>query len=55
MLSKLIKLIKLHGVARVSNDLGYRSESTIQKWIVGNRIPNVAIEKVRIYLEKNNA
>jgi hypothetical protein len=50
MLAKLKKLIKLVGLTKVTNELGYRSVTTINKWFKNNEIPAIAQEKVRAYL-----
>lgn len=50
MLGKLKKIIEKEGMLKVSNDLGYRSQTTITNWIRNNKIPNVAKAKVETYL-----
>ena len=51
MLKKLVKLISLHGITKVSCDLGYRSPSTISHWQVNGEIPKTAKQKVKEYLD----
>ena len=50
MLQRLKNLIKRYGISRISMDLGYRSNSTVYKWINENRIPDIARTKVKNYL-----
>lgn len=51
MLKKLEKLIKKYGILKVASDLGYRSSTTLTHWITNGRIPDLAKEKVRTYLD----
>ena len=53
MLEKIKKKIKLFGAVRVASDLGYRSTVAIQKWIVANKIPETAKERVKEYLKES--
>jgi hypothetical protein len=52
MLEELKNLVKEYGMTNVSNDLGYRSNTTVRNWFRDNKIPIVAKGKVRRYLER---
>ena len=52
MLEKLKLVIKKKGLATVASGLGYRSATTVTTWISLNKIPEIAEEKVKTYLEK---
>ena len=47
-------LLLRHGLAKVSVMLGYRSQSTISHWLRNNKIPSLAIDKVKeLYVTTN--
>lgn len=52
MLAKLKKLIREKGLAQVTNELGYRSQSTINHWLKKGKVPVSAESKVKTYLSK---
>ena len=49
---KFIKALKdakdVHGIIKLTHDLGYRSQGTLNSWFKNNCVPNLA--KFRIYL-----
>lgn len=50
LVSKLKERVEKKGVLIVADNLGYKSQSTVNKWIASNRIPDVAVKKVKDYL-----
>jgi hypothetical protein len=55
MIREIKKLAQLHGVSKLSADLGYRSPATIYWWLRTNKIPDTAKVRVREYLEGERA
>lgn len=51
MLRSLKKLVKSYGIIKITADLGCRSPTTINNWIKDDRIPDLAITKVKNYLK----
>lgn len=51
MLKRLERLVKKYGIAHVAHELGYRSTTTIRNWLTAGKIPEVAKQKVKVYLE----
>lgn len=54
MLKQLEKLIKKHGIAKITFDLGYRSTTTIRNWLTAGQVPELARVKVKTYLKKGS-
>lgn len=52
MLKQLQAVIQEKGMIQVCHDLGYRSQTTIRKWINNGEIPKIAQAKVNKYLAK---
>lgn len=50
LITKLKERVEKKGVLIVADNLGYKSQSTVNKWIAANRIPDVAVKKVKDYL-----
>lgn len=55
MLAKLKKLIKKHGIMRVSDELGYKTTGAIYKWLRNNEIPRLAQFRVKQYLKNKRS
>lgn len=55
MLAKLKRVIKKDGILKVANDLGYKTQGTIYKWIRNNEIPRLAQDRVKRYLTRKGA
>lgn len=51
MLGKLKRIIKREGLAKVSGDLGYKSQTTVGKWIREGKIPPCRKDRVEQYLK----
>lgn len=52
MLKQLERLVKKLGITKVASDLGYRSATTVRRWIVTGEIPELAKVKVKSYLNE---
>jgi hypothetical protein len=52
MIDDLKKVVIAKGAVKVAADLGYRSQTTIRKWIANDKIPFLAQNKVAKYLAK---
>jgi hypothetical protein len=52
MIELIKKEIKEKGIILLSSNLGYRSPSTILHWIYNDRIPSIAVNKVKKYFKK---
>lgn len=55
MIAFLRKRVEQFGAVKVTLELGYRTQSTIYKWLEDDSIPPIAHEKVMNYMEKINA
>jgi hypothetical protein len=51
MLSHLKKVIAINGLITVTTSLGYKSTTTIHKWIRNKKIPKIAHARVKAFLE----
>lgn len=51
MLQKLKRIVKREGLAKVSSDLGFKSQTTIAKWIRENKIPDCRKDRVALFLK----
>ena len=51
LLARLRKQVDKKGLPIVAHGLGYKSESTINKWFLSNNIPDLALDKVKNYLK----
>lgn len=51
MLKKLRSVIKERGLIRVAIELDYKSTATLSKWLKDKRIPPIATNKVKAYLQ----
>lgn len=52
MLEQLKAVIQAKGMIKVTNDLGYRSSTTLRKWFNNGEIPKLAEARVKKYLAK---
>lgn len=50
LISKLREKVEKKGILIVAANLGYKSQSTINKWFASNRIPDIAVGNVKRYL-----
>ena len=51
LLKKLHKVIKSKGFLAVSNELNYKSNSTIKHWFRNGKVPPLAQERLVTYLK----
>lgn len=51
MLRKLQQVINERGLIKVAIELDYKSTATISKWLKDKRIPSIATNKVKAYLQ----
>lgn len=51
LLKRLKAQVEKHGRLKIAMDLGYKSESTMNKWFTSGVIPALARDKVRAYLK----
>lgn len=51
LLTRLEKQVKKEGRIKVAMALGYKSESTMNKWFASGRIPPLALDKVKAFLK----
>lgn len=52
MLKKLELIIRQRGLIRVAIELDYKSTATISKWLKDKRIPPIATNKVKSYVQE---
>lgn len=53
-LGKLKKKLEELSVSQLASELGYRSPNTVNNWFSNQKIPSIAMKRVRTYLEKVN-
>lgn len=51
MLQKLKRIVKREGLAKVSGDLGFKSQTTVAKWLREGRIPDCRKDRVALFLK----